>query len=478
MTSEPKSRGSTDRSSVPGVIRLFYSYAPEDEALARELEKHLTLLRRQGIIEGWHHAKVIAGRPWEADVNQHLEEAEIILLLVSVDFLASDRQYGVEMTRALERHHAGQVHVIPIVISSCDWTAAPFATLQVLPRNHVPITEWSNTKSAWTNVALEIRKVVARLRPDLNGPPEKPHTPDSQRRWANLWRGSVAILAALVAMTGYAGWLKYGELRGGASVGDMQIPTEEMAGRPNNSGPQKAATADHRRDATPDREVVTEESMAKSKDAGGQNNRQGPSAENVEYANRISDSDTSCDPYSVDGPSIDANYEQNILARTYYRNRNMLPDPYDGAGAAVEIRHEDRARPSFHRIQITGDCASNHGDTYGGFLYKINTEKLHKGKLYELSFCAWSVNADEIGLRLHHTASSGSSGQVSNLTKIALLTKKPKLFTWQSRLDAELNLLLGYLTNPKTGKSCDEDYPDMFEKKAFVIGDLKLKQID
>src|SRR3954447_7241910 len=94
-----------DRPAAP--ISLFYSYSHKDEALRDELETHLSLLRRQGVISGWHDRRIAAGTEWAGQIDRHLEAADVILLLVSAGFLASDYCYDIEMRRALERHVAG-----------------------------------------------------------------------------------------------------------------------------------------------------------------------------------------------------------------------------------------------------------------------------------------------------------------------------------------------------------------------------------
>ncbi len=85
-------------------LEIFYSYAHADEALRQHLETHLSLLRRQGLISEWHDRQILAGDEWARDIDQHLETASIILLLISPDFLASNYCYDIEMERALERH--------------------------------------------------------------------------------------------------------------------------------------------------------------------------------------------------------------------------------------------------------------------------------------------------------------------------------------------------------------------------------------
>src|SRR2546421_2433710 len=89
----------------PGVpLSVFISYAHEDEPWRERLEAHLSLLRRQGLIANWHDRQILAGEEWSQEIDEHLEAASIILLLISPDFLASDYCYEIEMQRALERH--------------------------------------------------------------------------------------------------------------------------------------------------------------------------------------------------------------------------------------------------------------------------------------------------------------------------------------------------------------------------------------
>ena len=84
----------------PASIEVFYSYAHEDEELVKELRKHLSILKRQGVIREWYDREITAGTDWKGQLDQHLNSAGVILLLVSADFLASDYCYDVEMTRA------------------------------------------------------------------------------------------------------------------------------------------------------------------------------------------------------------------------------------------------------------------------------------------------------------------------------------------------------------------------------------------
>src|SRR3954471_1709733 len=112
-----------ERPAAP--ISLFYSYSHKDEALRDELETHLSLLKRQGVIAGWHDRRIEAGTEWAGAIDKNLEEAGIILLLVSADFLASPYCWDVEVRRAMERHEAGTARVIPVILRPVDWHSAP-----------------------------------------------------------------------------------------------------------------------------------------------------------------------------------------------------------------------------------------------------------------------------------------------------------------------------------------------------------------
>jgi len=140
------------------AIEVFFSYAHEDEGLRDKLANHLKLLERQGVIQKWHDRQILAGTEWKGQIDSHLETAQIILLLISSDFLASDYCYDLEMKRALERHDAEEARVIPIVLRPVDnlWKA-PFGKLQALPTDGKPVTRWDNEDEAFANVARGIR---------------------------------------------------------------------------------------------------------------------------------------------------------------------------------------------------------------------------------------------------------------------------------------------------------------------------------
>src|ERR1700722_213584 len=113
-----------NRRSPAPPVEIFYSYSHKDEDLCNELIKHLKILEREGIVTGWHDRKIMAGDEWEGEIDEHLNSAKVILLLVSVDFLASEYCWGVEVKRAMERHESGEARVIPISLRRVNWSKA------------------------------------------------------------------------------------------------------------------------------------------------------------------------------------------------------------------------------------------------------------------------------------------------------------------------------------------------------------------
>ncbi|MCP3167312.1 toll/interleukin-1 receptor domain-containing protein [Myxococcus qinghaiensis] len=161
------------------MAKLFFSYSHQDEVLRNKLETHLSMLRRQGLIESWHDRRITAGSELDAAISEHIEAADVILLLVSSDFLASEYCYSTEMMRALERHEARKARVIPVILRPCDWHTAPFSKLLAAPRDGKAITMWPNEDEAFTDVAVKVRDAVKALgtAPAASAPRSQPAMP-------------------------------------------------------------------------------------------------------------------------------------------------------------------------------------------------------------------------------------------------------------------------------------------------------------
>jgi hypothetical protein len=160
----------------PAPVKLFFCYAPEDEPLRKELEKHLTLLERQGLLAGWSGRAAGAGDDWRAEIERRMNEAQVILLLISSDFIASDHLYEVELQRALKRKEEGAT-VLGVLLRPSDWRHGDLKAIEMLPRADgttvfatttkglggvpqagvVPVTEWASHDAAFMRVAQAIR---------------------------------------------------------------------------------------------------------------------------------------------------------------------------------------------------------------------------------------------------------------------------------------------------------------------------------
>ena len=155
------------------IVKIYFCYAKdakEDEGLRDQLTAHLAPLRRARKLTIWFDVQIEAGSDWKLEVEKQLQEADLILLLVSADFLQSDYCYNLQLTQALNHYEAGKVEIVPILLRPVLWEETPIKRLPlILPTSKLPITLWSNRDEAFTNVAAAIRDLIqsrlARKRP-------------------------------------------------------------------------------------------------------------------------------------------------------------------------------------------------------------------------------------------------------------------------------------------------------------------------
>jgi serine/threonine protein kinase len=145
------------------AIEIFFSYSHKDKKLRDELEKYMHHLKRHPLIKAWHDGEIGAGKEYAQEILQHLNEAHIILLLISQDFIASNYCYNIEMQKALERHEAKTACVIPIILRSAFWESTPIGKLQALPTEAKPITEWPNRNQAFMDVVRGIQREIEKM---------------------------------------------------------------------------------------------------------------------------------------------------------------------------------------------------------------------------------------------------------------------------------------------------------------------------
>jgi hypothetical protein len=144
-------------------IRAFCSYASKDDTYRRELQIRMAMLERQSLVTMWHFRKLEPGVEWDAEIRKQLAESQLILLLVSPDFLNSRYSWEEEVQPALKRHDEGSARVVPIILRPCDWKHEPLHKLEALPTDGKPITRWSDADEAWQNVIDGLRIVCTSL---------------------------------------------------------------------------------------------------------------------------------------------------------------------------------------------------------------------------------------------------------------------------------------------------------------------------
>jgi TIR domain len=165
MESRPeKSEGGENRQRQPIASAdrsAFVSYSHKDERYRQQLDISLALLRRAKLISVWHDKKILPGQEWDQEIDRNLENADIVLLLVSPDFLASDYAYSREMLRAVERHESRSATVVPIILRPSDWQNSPLGSLEALPSKGRPVSRWSNRDEAWLDVVKGLRRLIS-----------------------------------------------------------------------------------------------------------------------------------------------------------------------------------------------------------------------------------------------------------------------------------------------------------------------------
>jgi hypothetical protein len=168
-------------------IKIFYSYSHKDAELRERLGTYLAPLRQRNVIIEWHDRKPEPGADWDAEISTQLDSADLILLLVSADFLASDYCFGVEIEKALTRLKQGATKVVPVLLKPCLWEESRFQNLQIIPRDARAITSWSSVEEAFKDVANEIRNLVSQ-------PPPSPPAAASEDRESSRFASSLELV--------------------------------------------------------------------------------------------------------------------------------------------------------------------------------------------------------------------------------------------------------------------------------------------
>src|SRR5215831_10420414 len=161
-------------------LKVFFSYAHADEVHRKRLATHLSALEDEGLITIWHDRKITGGCEWAGAIDDALHSADIVLLLISADFLDSDYCSDVELTEAIRLHNAAQARVVPVILRSCDWKHSHFARFNALPPDGEPVVEANYPDQLFLAVAQGLRAIVAELtRLDLATTTQNPMQSDT-----------------------------------------------------------------------------------------------------------------------------------------------------------------------------------------------------------------------------------------------------------------------------------------------------------
>jgi hypothetical protein len=204
--------GPGTRALKRAACRVFISYAHADEADRARLEAHLAPMVREGLIEVWHDRVIEAGADWASAIERQLHTADLVILLVSADFIASIFCFERELADALRRHQHDGTHLLPVIIKPVDFSNLPIARFQALPTNIVPVSMWSNVDAAWLDVAQGVRRVVDEIqaaRTSLPGPrvPAAPERSSLGQQLEDYYGQNSCVIDGALADDGRIEWV-------------------------------------------------------------------------------------------------------------------------------------------------------------------------------------------------------------------------------------------------------------------------------
>ena len=164
LTDVPGARGPAEtRAGEERPLKLFISYAHEDEKWRAKLAPNLDLLQREGLVEVWCDLQIKPGDKWDDEIKRKLEEAELYLFLMSTDLLVSDYVQNTELPIARRRHEEDKARLVPVVVRECSWTRY-IDDIQGLQKGALAVKQWRDEDQAFHDVEVGLRKTIAEVR--------------------------------------------------------------------------------------------------------------------------------------------------------------------------------------------------------------------------------------------------------------------------------------------------------------------------
>jgi len=146
-----------------GQLKIFLSYSHKDKEHKDVFLSHFSSIARTENVSIWTDVEIGAGTQWDAVISQQLCSADIVILLVSANFIASEYIYNRELAKALEMQELSKVWIIPVMLSNCSITDMKIAAIQTLPTDPRFVEAWANKNDAWVNVVEGIRKSIKKI---------------------------------------------------------------------------------------------------------------------------------------------------------------------------------------------------------------------------------------------------------------------------------------------------------------------------
>ena len=166
-------------STKKAPVQIFIAYSQKDRVYLDALRSHAKPLLRKGNVTVWFDGEILPSEQWSDVIKKNLHAADIILMLLSANALASDYFYEQEVKDAVERHKAGTARVVPVVLSACQWKKTPLADIQGLPRGMKPVISYGNMDEAWDEVVEGLWDMVEQIEKGTakKTAPEAPEAP-------------------------------------------------------------------------------------------------------------------------------------------------------------------------------------------------------------------------------------------------------------------------------------------------------------
>jgi len=142
------------------TTKIFLAYSRKDSEYLNEFKTHIAPIERSGEVTIWYDGKIVPGSTWETEIKDRLHNADIILLLVSANSIASDYFYNKEMKDALVRHSNGSARVVPLILRPCAWKATPLSKLQAIPKNGKAVTSWEDRDEAYSDAVTQLWNMI------------------------------------------------------------------------------------------------------------------------------------------------------------------------------------------------------------------------------------------------------------------------------------------------------------------------------